>query len=92
MPDVNTFFKIFLETSISRGIIKSSNPNERNTAVNNEFLIRLVKDNLNEFVKWLDKNDLSQDPINKTYFVSAEGIKFPFLVVAAMWEKEQQKL
>ncbi len=60
--------------------------------MDNETLIRLIKDNLNEFVKYLDKNGLSQDANDKAYFVSAEGIKLPFLVVAAMWEREQQKL
>ena len=59
--------------------------------MDNKSLISLLKENLNEFVKYLDKNGLSQDPNDKAYFVSAEGIKLPFLVVATLWEKERQK-
>lgn len=60
--------------------------------MDNKSLIRLVKKNLDEFVDYLDKNDLSLDPNGKAYFVSSEGIKLPFLLVANMWRKEKETL
>ena len=60
--------------------------------MDNKSLIRLLKENLNEFVKYLDKNGLSQDPNDKAYFVSSEGIKLPFLLVADLWRKEKENL
>lgn len=60
--------------------------------MDNKSLIRLVKKNLDEFVDYLDKNDLSQDPNGKAYFVSSEGIKLPFLLVAEAWRKEKENL
>ena len=60
--------------------------------MDNTSLIRFLKENLNEFVKYLDKNGLSQDPNDKAYFVSSEGIKQPFLLVADLWRKEKETL
>lgn len=60
--------------------------------MDNTSLISLVKKNMDEFVDYLDKNDLSQDPNDKAYFVSSDGIKLPFLLVADMWRKEKENL
>ena len=59
--------------------------------MDNKSLIRLVKKNLFEFVDYLDKNDLSQDPDDDAYFISSEGIKLPFLLVAKQWRIEKEK-
>lgn len=60
--------------------------------MDNKSLIRLVKKNIDEFMDYLDKNDLSLDPNDKPYFVSSEGIKLPFLLVAEAWRTEKETL
>lgn len=44
---------------------------------------------MDEFMDYVDKNDfdLYQDPNGKAYFVSSEGIKLPFLLVAEAWRR-----
>ena len=60
--------------------------------MDNKSLIRLVKKNMDEFIDYLYKNDLDVDPNDKAYFVSSEGIKLPFLLVAEGWRKEKENL
>ena len=60
--------------------------------MDNKSLILLVKKNIDEFMYYLYKNDLSLDPNDKPYFVSSEGIKLPFLLVADLWRKEKENL
>lgn len=57
----------------------------------NETLKSLVKENLDEFVKWLDDNGLTIEVEPKFRFVDTNGIALPFTLAAGMWAESRQK-
>ena len=57
----------------------------------NETLKSLVKENLDEFVTWLDDNCLTIETGPKLRFVDANGIALPFTLAAGMWAEARQK-
>lgn len=57
----------------------------------NETLKSLVKDNLDEFVKWLDANGWTMETEPKFRFVDSNGIALPFTLAAGIWAEARQK-
>ena len=57
----------------------------------NETLKSLVKENLDEFVKWLDDNGWAIETGPKLRFVDANGIALPFTLAAGVWAGARQK-
>lgn len=57
----------------------------------NETLKNLVKENLDEFVKWLDDNGWTIETEPKLRFVDVDGIALPFTLAAGTWAESRRK-
>jgi len=57
----------------------------------NETLKNLVKENLDEFVKWLDDSGWTIETEPKLRFADANGIALPFTLAAGMWAEARHK-
>lgn len=57
----------------------------------NETLKSFVKENLDEFAEWLDKNGWTIETEPKLRFVDVNGIALPFTLAASIWAEACQK-